>query len=161
MPRRARSSLDSQMKYSDNIDYLVASILYLGTHAYYWARTPSGLGHEIYLDEKRLLEVFEAFPSIFRKSRLPNENGEHFFSLQARYAQRKGAGTDEMDDEMDIAPLDKDKLDLLISFVLKMTEHEKFDARGKLTNIVAIGAAVASSIAAIVAAVVVTFSNSG
>ena len=140
------------MKYSDNIDYLVASIIYLGTHEFYWARTPSGLGAEIHLDEDRLEKIFEAFPSIFRKSRQPGENGQHFYALQARYAQREGGEIEEPKQASYIAPLNKDKLDLLITFILKMTEHEKFDKRGKLTSGIAMAAALLSAATAVVVA---------
>jgi hypothetical protein len=52
------------MKYADNIDYLVSSILYLATHPEYWSRTPRGLATELSLDETRLGAVFDAFPGI-------------------------------------------------------------------------------------------------
>ena len=145
------------MKYSDNIDYLVSSILYLGTHTYYWARTPRGMASEISLDEIRLKSVFDAFPSIFRKSSKPGDHNQHYYSLQARYAQKEGGDTPEPERVSHIQPLETESLNLLLDFVLKMTEHEKTDARGKVTGWVAVAAAVTSAAAAIV----VAYLNSG
>lgn len=138
------------MKYSDNIDYLISSILYLGTHKSYWSRTPHGLAAELSLDEARLLLVFDSFPSIFRKSAKPGDHNQHYYSLQARYAQREDSDTNEPER---IAPLDTEKLNLLFDFVLKMTEHERTDARARLTSWIAVGAAVVSAGAAIVVGV--------
>jgi hypothetical protein len=79
------------MKYSNNIDYLFASIIYLGTHTYWWARSPQSMARELQLDERRLQEVFEAFPGIFRKSvRTDRDTQQHYYALQARYAQKEG-----------------------------------------------------------------------
>ncbi|HEX8223726.1 MAG TPA: hypothetical protein VF605_07920 [Allosphingosinicella sp.] len=76
------------MKYSEHVDYLVASVIYLATQRGWWARTPSAMAGELSLDGTKLRAVFEGFPGIFRKSKRAGSNGEHFFSLQARYAQR-------------------------------------------------------------------------
>jgi hypothetical protein len=141
------------MKYSDNIDYLISSILYLGTHTWYWARTPRGMASELSLDEARLLLVFDSFPSIFRKSSKPGDHDQHFYSLQARYAQREGGDTREPEKISYIAPLDTEKLNLLFDFVLKMTEHERTDARTRLTSWIAVAAAVVSAGAAILVGV--------
>ena len=138
--------------YSDNVDYLVSSILYLGSHTYYWARTPSGMSSELSLDEQRLGEVFDSFPAIYRRSSKPSKNGQYFYSLQARYAQRKGGDTSEPDEVSNIQPLETEKIDMLLQFVLKMVEQEKSDARNRTTNFVAVGAAVVSALSALVAA---------
>ncbi len=141
------------MKYSDSIDYLTSSILYLATHEYYWARTPRGLARELSLDEERLQEVFNAFPSLFRKSLNPGDYGQHFYSLQARYAQREGSDTAEPEKISYIKPLETDKIQLLLDFVLKMTEHEKIDSRTEATQNLSKIAITVSSLTAIFVAV--------
>ncbi len=138
------------MKYSENIDYLVSSILYLGSHADYWARTPGGLAKEIAVDEDRLRAVFEGFPSIYRRSPGTDEKGQYRYSLQARYAQREGRGQDPGS----IPPLETEKIDMLLNFVITMTEQEKTGRQVRLTNRVAAGAAVIAAVAAIVAAAI-------
>ncbi len=141
------------LSYSKNIDYLVSSILYLGSHTFYWARTPSSMSAELSMDESKLLAVLEGFPGLFRKSRSTASNGQPYFSLQARYALREGGDTSEPDKISCIEPLGTDRMELLIEFVLKMAEHEKTDARSFVTNWIAVGAAVLSSIAAISAVI--------
>lgn len=135
--------------YSSNIDYLVSSILYLGSHTYYWARTPSGMSSELTLDELRLQQVFDGFPGLFRKSKTRSKNGQPYYSLQARYALREGGDTSEPDKVSYIKPLETDRMELLINFVLQMAEHEKSDARNSATNWVAVIAAVVSALAAL------------
>lgn len=140
-------------QYSDNIDFLIATIIYLGTHEFYWARTPNGLGAEINLDAKRLHEVFEGFPSIFRRSRIKGDNGQYYYALQARYAQREGGKTEEPKRDSYIAPLDKDKIDLLTKFVLQMVEHEKTEKRVLFSNFLSVAAMIISASAVIIAAI--------
>ena len=117
------------MRYCDNIDYLTSSIIYVGTDEYYWARTPVALAAELSLDEGRLKTVFDGFPGLFRKSARVGSNGQHFYSLQARYSQRKGGDTRDPDQISEIRPIDTEKVKLLLDFVLTMTEHEKNDSR--------------------------------
>jgi hypothetical protein len=140
------------MKYSENVDLLVASIIYLGTHSYYWGRTPKGLATELGLNGDKLLAVFEGFPGLYRKTKRTAEDGQHYYALQARHAQREGRDMDDPDGAKGIAPLDNEKLDLLIRFVMQMTEHEKAGRRAWWTAGVAAGAAVISAITAITVA---------
>lgn len=63
------------MKYVRRVDYLVASIIYLGTHSYYWARSPQALARELSMDADELQEVFNSFPGLFRKSHRLAGNG--------------------------------------------------------------------------------------
>jgi hypothetical protein len=73
------------MKYNENLDYIIAAITYLGTHTYYWARTPKNMSSELSLDEKKLTSILTGFPGIFRRSRtISKEYNQNFFSLQAR-----------------------------------------------------------------------------
>jgi hypothetical protein len=148
------------MRYSDNVDYLFASIIYLGTHTFWWARSPQKMAQELRLDEKKLNAAFDGFPGLFRKSVRTNpETGQHFYALQARYAQREGGDIDDPEQETEIAPLKPEKLQLLIDFVHKMAEQEnKADDREATkrsawrANGVAAGAAVLAACAAIAAA---------
>lgn len=137
------------MKYSKNADVLVASIIYLGTHSYYWGRTPKGLATELGLNGAKLLAVFEAFPGLYRKTKRTAEDGQHYYALQARHAQREGRDMDDPDDAKGIAPLDNDKLDLLIGFVMQMIEQEKAGRRAWWTAGIAAGAAIISAAAAV------------
>lgn len=148
------------MRYRDNIDYLFASIMYLGTQTYWWARSPQAMAIELQLNEQRLLQVFEGFPGIFRKSITPDPaTGRHNYSLQARYAQRRGGDVEEPSRESGIAPLKSSKLEVVINFILKMAEQEAKEDDQRLsrisslrTTLVAVCAAILSAIAAIVAA---------
>jgi hypothetical protein len=140
------------MKYSPNIDVLVASIIYLGTHSYYWGRTPKGLAEELGLDGEKLLAVFEGFPGIYRRTKRIGDNGQHYYALQARHAQREGGSIEDPDGDQEIKPLSKDKLDLLISFVMRMGDQERAERRAWWTTGVAAGAAVVSAAAAIAVA---------
>jgi hypothetical protein len=140
------------MRYSNRIDYLVSSIIYLGTHTYYWARSPEALARELSLDERELELTFDGFPGLFRKSRRLAPHGQHYYALQARYAQREGADTEDPEEMSYIKPLNADKLGMLLDFVLKMTEHEKAAFRGWTANIVSIVAVIISAIAVVWAA---------
>jgi hypothetical protein len=142
------------MKYSPHVDLLVASIVYLGTQSYYWGRTPKGLAEELGLNADKLLEVFEGFPGLYRRTKRTADNGQHYYSLQARHAQREGGEMDDPDGDQDIPPLAMDKLELLIRFVLQMTDQEKADRRGWWTGSIAVGASIVSAAAAIIAVLI-------
>lgn len=142
------------MKYAQNIDYLVSAILYLGTHSWYWARTPTNMAKELSLSPDKLRQVLESFPSVFRKSTKPSGNGEHFYSLQARYALREGEDTNEPDEVSYIKPLETGQVEMLLNFVVKMVEYEKSDTRARWSSWIAVGAAIVSAGAAIIVAVV-------
>ena len=140
------------MKYSHNIDYLISSIIYLGTHSYYWARSPSTMASELSLDSGRLESVFDGFPGIFRKSKRLADNGQHYYALQARYAQRKGGDTEDPDKLTFISALDAKKLELLIGFVTKMADDERASFRGWVANGISVVAVLVSATAVIWAA---------
>jgi hypothetical protein len=138
------------MKYSDNVDYLVASVIYLATQRGWWARTPSAMAGELSLDENKLLTVFEGFPGLFRKSTRPSSNGQHYYSLQARYAQRDSY--DVREEVTDIPPLDTDKIRLIYDFILKSADDERTGRRWLLGNGIAVTAAVISALTAVLVA---------
>jgi|SRR5215471_1753587 len=140
------------MKYASNLDYLMASIVYLGTHTYWWARSPKSMASELQLNEERLQRVFDGFPGLFRKSvRTDRETGQHYYALQARYAQKEGGDTKDPEQTSYIKPLSKDTLTVLIEFVSKTAENELSQSRATRTNFVAIGASIISAMAAIAA----------
>lgn len=138
------------MKYSDNVDYLIASVIYLATQRGWWARTPANLAEELSLDRKRLAQVFEGFPGIFRKSKRPSPTGEHYFALQARYALRTDYGQKE--ESTDILPLKTEEVRLIYDFVLKSADDEKARHRMFIGNSIAVGAAIVSAATAILVA---------
>jgi hypothetical protein len=115
----------SMVRYADEIDYLIASIFYLGTHTSYWARSPRALATELSLNETRLQAIFEGFPGLYRRSVRVSPHGQHYYALRARYAQREGMDTADPEEIAYINPLDKDKLQLLINFVTATAEAER------------------------------------
>ena len=142
------------MKYSDNIDYLIASVGYLGVHSYYWARSPIAMAKELGLDENRLEQVFNGFPGIFRKSARLAANGQHYYALQVRYAQREGSDTDDPDELSGIEPVSNDKLRTLNDFILKMSEQERSARISVVSNSVSVTAAIISAATAVAVALI-------
>ena len=140
------------MRYSENIDYLISSIIYLGTHSFYWARSPSNMAQELSLSEDRLKLVFEGFPGIFRKSVRTSSGGEHFYSVQARYALREGGSTSDPEQVSYITPLSTDQLKLLIDFVQQSAEAERTGRIALISNTIAVAAAIVAAGAAIATA---------
>ncbi|HEX6374943.1 MAG TPA: hypothetical protein VFZ91_04405 [Allosphingosinicella sp.] len=138
------------MKYSDHVDYLVASVIYLATQRGWWARTPSAMAGELSLDENRLLTVFEGFPGLFRRSKRVSPNGQHYYSLQARYAQRDEYQVKE--EVTDIFPLETDKIRLIYDFILKSADDERTGRRWLVGNSIAVCAAVISAATAVIVA---------
>ena len=103
---------------------------------------------ELSLDSARLLQVFEGFPAIYRRA----PNGEHYYALQARYAQKEGGDTRDPEQVSHIETLGSAKLGLIITFVAQAAEAERASFRAWFTGGVAITAAVFSAAAALVAA---------
>ena len=146
-PRRG-----TRLKYSDHVDILVAAIQYLSRSGP-WARTPSFMANELGLDADQLKTVFDGFPGIFRRSRQPakhTDGTEHFYSLQARFAQRADYSTS--DRETKINPLTPEEIAQLLEFVLDAVRLEHERKHVSQTNLIAVTAAVVSSISAVIAA---------
>ncbi|GEO43635.1 hypothetical protein SAE02_77830 [Skermanella aerolata] len=141
------------MRYAQNIDFLLASIIYLGSHDYYWARSPKNMAEELSLDEERLKNVFNGFPGIYRRSLRKANNGQHYYALQARYAQKKGGDVSDPEEVFYIDPLDTTKLQLLITFVLQSAEQERTSRRAFVTNFISITAAIIAAMAAVATAI--------
>jgi hypothetical protein len=113
--------------YSDHLDYLLASIVYLGTSELAF-RTPTALAGELALDVGKLKVTFAAFPGIFRKSKSVNQINENPYSLQARYARRVGEG-----DAATYPALPRDTLRLLYDFVQRAADEERTGWRTSLS----------------------------
>ena|SRR6185437_4851803 len=139
------------MKYSDNLDYLIAAIIYLGTQTDYWGRTPSGLSSELRLDKNKLTSVLESFQGIFRRTEKKSENGEYYFSLQARHAQREGSSTGDPRGCEAIQPLGNDRMRLVIDFVTLMATQEQAVLVNRRSNFTATICAVIAAGAALYA----------
>lgn len=142
------------MRYSEQIDYLVSSVVYLGTHSYYWARSPSNMAKELSLDETRLRNVFESFPGLYRKSKRTSSSGEHYYALQARYAQRESADTSDPEEVSYIEPLSTERLRLIIEFVQQSAEAERSGRRAWIANTISVVAAVIAAGAAVFVVVI-------
>jgi hypothetical protein len=134
--------------YKRHIDYLLASVVYLGTNNKFWSRSPSKLAAELSLDKAKLIAVFEAFPGLFRKSKQLFE-GEYPYSLQARYALTEGKDEEGKDWH---PPLTPEKLRLLYDFIQKSADEERAGLRSAIGYGLTAMAAVASALAAIYAA---------
>ena len=141
------------MKYNQNKPYLVASIVYLATNGYWWARSAEELASELSLDEHKLRSVFENFPELFRKSRDQGEDGRHFYALQMRYSQRKGGKTSEPRRVSHIPPLSAEQLRMLLDYVLHAAEAEARGDSAQKTNFITLMASSVAALAAITAAV--------
>lgn len=145
--------MEINLRYSDHIDYLVSSLVYLGSHSYYWARSPSNLARELSLDPSRLQMVFDGFPGLYRRSERLSEIGEHYYAVQARYAQREGGDTEDPDRISYIKPLSPERLQLIINFVTQSAEAERASRRAWVTNSISMSAAIIAAVAAVAVAV--------
>jgi len=137
------------MRYSDQIDYIVSSVIYLGTHPHYWARSPSSMAKELSLNEARLQRVFENFPRLYRESKRKSPTGEHYYALQARYVQREGGDTADPEEVSFIDPLTTERLKLIIDFIQRAAEAERSGRRSWITNSISVAAAIIAAAAAI------------
>jgi hypothetical protein len=144
------------MRYTDHIDYLVSTIVYLSTHGFYWARSPSNMATELSLDKHRLSKVFDGFPGLYRRSVRRSSAGEHYYAVQARYAQREGGDTEDPEEISYIAPLPVERLKLLIDFVTQSAEAERTNRRAWITNTISMSAAIVAAIAAVAVALMKT-----
>lgn len=123
-------------KYAQNLDYLVASVIYLASSKWWWGRTPSNMARELSLDPNKLAKVLRDFPGLFRKSqKVSPDTGESFYSLQARYAQWKSVDGSEPRDGDEIDPLPNDALKVILEFIQKIAEHEMTDRRVRRTHL--------------------------
>ena len=140
------------MRYSDHIDYLVSSLVYLSSHSYYWARSPTNMATELSLDAERLRKVFDGFPGLYRRSVRTSSSGEHYYAVQARYAQREGGDIGDPEQISYIAPLPTERLKLIIDFVVHSAEAERASRRAWVVNTVSMTAAIVAATAAVTVA---------
>jgi hypothetical protein len=111
------------------------------------------MASELSLDAERLRKVFDGFPGLYRRSIRTSKSGEHYYAIQARYAQREGADTEDPEEISYIAPLSPERLKLLIDFVVQSAEAERASRRAWVTNTISMCAAIIAAIAAITVAV--------
>jgi hypothetical protein len=137
------------MKYSEDIDYLLAAVLYLGSSTYWWGRTPERLADALGLNETRLSLVLDGYPGLFRKSKNRHDNGQVSYSLQARYAEFDSKDGKEPKTSSDIPPISTEKIKFVLDFIHKMVEQEKTDDRSRITNRIAVSAAIVSALTAL------------
>jgi hypothetical protein len=140
------------MKYADHIDYLVALVIYLGSSKFWWARSPEALSQHLGLEERRVLQVLDGFPGLFRRGRYSAKQKQYFYSLQARYAQYDSENGEEPKQVSDIPYLSMDSIKVVLEFVQKMVEHEKNDRRLQITQFCSIAAAGLAAITALMVA---------
>ncbi|MEA3044370.1 MAG: hypothetical protein QOH47_2208 [Sphingomonadales bacterium] len=140
------------MRYSEHIDYLQATVVYLATQPRYWGRRATHLALELSLDEARLRQVLQGFPGIFRRSPEPGADGEYYYALQARYALRMDFKRKEY--RQPIPPLPPDMIKLIYDFVLRSADDERSRGRLLVSNSIAVTAAIVSAFTAIYVATV-------
>ncbi len=140
------------MRYSENLDYLVAAITALGSHEEYWARRSSAFSVELGLEHEKLDQVLSGFPGVFRKVVGPENTLDptEWFSLQKRYALR----TKDFDRRAtgNIRPLSSDEMNQILEFVLRAAQMETEARQASASNAISTLAAVIAAISAIVAA---------
>jgi hypothetical protein len=111
------------------------------------------MADELQFDEGQLQKIFEGFPHIFRKSvKVSRENGQHYYTLQARYALRRGKDIEDPGEDTEIDAMKPDQLDVVIDFVLKMAEQESKESDRRQSRINAWLAAAVAGAAAVIAA---------
>jgi hypothetical protein len=141
---------DHAMRYAPAVDILLPTIVYLGTHDTYWARSPSSLAKELSLNEGTLRATLGGFPSLFRQSVRLSPGGQPYYALQARYANREGLDIDDPDEIHWIKPVSEERLNTILSFVTGMAEAERAGRRSWIAVVAAIIAAVAAITSALV-----------
>lgn len=139
------------MRYSANIDYLIAAVVYLGTSTAAWARTAPNMARDLALDPEKLQAALDGFPGLFRKSRQTDDQGHPYYSLQARYALRTEYGPVERSTK--IAPLPVENVKLVYDFIQRSADDERAGWRTVIGNSIAVTAAVVSAATAILVAV--------
>jgi hypothetical protein len=140
------------MRYSEQIDYLQAAVVYLATQPRFWGRRATHLARELSLDEARVRRVLEGFPGIFRRSPEAGKDGEYYYALQARYALRQDFTRKEY--RSLIPPLPPEMIKLIYDFILKSADDERSRRRSLASNSIAVTAAIVSAFTAIYVATI-------
>ena len=147
-----------RMKYSDHVDILVALVTHLGMTRYK-SRLPSKIAKYLDIDEGETVKVLENFKGLFRKSIGVSSHGEHYYTLQLRYARRwldqeKDKDQDGEEEEEPREPIGAEYLSALLNFIISMVVQEQSSSRQLLTNRITLYASIIAAVAAIIAAII-------
>jgi|tagenome__1003787_1003787.scaffolds.fasta_scaffold19862841_2 hypothetical protein len=105
--------------YDEHLDVLIGLISYLALTPKK-SRTPPNLAADLSLDQQEVRAAFENFPGLFRRSKRTSSEGEHFYTLQARFALREAD-----DDDPALPSLRADILQALLEFVAQRAQAEQ------------------------------------
>jgi hypothetical protein len=158
----------NQTPYSDNFDALIALVTHLSSTPRKSRRIPR-LAHDLGLSEDQVRAVLEGFKGLFRKSHTTDEAGQHFYTVQLRFARRGLEGGEEGENSVN-EPLSSSELSSLIDLILEMVSREQersnllaeqqnqlwrlsqdIEARARVQQIATLGTLVAAVIAALAA----------
>lgn len=148
-------SKSRQNRYSEHLETLIALVTHLGL-TYRRSRTPTMLAKYLGLEKAEVQKVLSDFKGLFRES-VSVENGEHFYTLQIRYARRwldETESDSDDDDTVQRPPLAPEHIAGLLSFVSRMVEQEQTGARQRARNWFTLAGAWIAAAAAIAAAII-------
>lgn len=140
----------AKVKYSDHVETLIALVTHLGMTRYK-SRTPSKIAESLDLDQQEVIFILEHFRGLFRKSKNTSSSGEHFYTLQLRYARRWLAQEPQEgeEDPEPVEPINSDSLTALLNYILEMVEQEQTTTRQSSSNKIVIIASVIAAISAL------------
>ena len=147
--------MNNKPQYSDHLDTIVALITHLAMTKHK-SRTPSKMARQLSLDQDKTLYVLNNFKGLFRRScRKQDKRGEHYYTLQLRYARRwlEDADDDDQGEDSQGEPLESNYLSTLLDFVANRAEQEQESRRQKSSNYAMLIGAWIAAIAAIIAAI--------
>lgn len=145
---------------TDDIDYLIPLISFLGSNPFWWARSAEELARELSLDPVRVATVFDRYDSIFRKSAFDAAANKHYYSLQMRYARRKDGKTNEPPTVSALPVLSESEVIGLIDFLVRISTMESTLQSSRRTNRYSTICAGIAALAAVAAACVATLMKS-
>jgi hypothetical protein len=93
----------SKPRYSDHLDALIALATYLASTPK-TSRTPPWLAKDLSLSEEAVRSALDGFPGVCRKSQKVSSEGEHVYTLHARYALRDTEADAEMHGLAELRP---------------------------------------------------------
>lgn len=138
----------SAPKYGDHFNVLVALIAHMAVGQ--WPhRSVSGLAQDTSITEGDILGTLKAFKGLFRESSTRTKQGEAQFALHLRYAKTRHGDHGE---PASLDPLTQEDLSGLLGFVTERANQEALSSQASRMNWIAVGCAIVSAIAAIVAA---------
>lgn len=149
--------------YSEDLEPITALVTHLAMMKYR-SRTPSRLAKSLGFSNDVLEGVLNAHPGLFRRSlRKSPKYGEHFYTLQLRYARRY------LEEEGDAAaeegaleePLSAEYFQTLLNFVSLRAQQEEVGRQQSRQNMVSVVSAMLAALAAIAAAVIAYIATIG